>query len=73
MNISRPPKHKIYQAGIADREDKFIWQGIVVAENLKHGFKYLSRYKKATKRKGLCVVVSVSDEIVDRPKGVYEL
>jgi hypothetical protein len=73
MNLSRPPKYKIYLAGIADREDNFIWKGIVVAENLKHGFKYLSRYKKATKRKGLCVVASLGDEIVDRPKGVYDV
>jgi hypothetical protein len=53
MNTAKNiPRHKVYLAGIADRNGEWLWQGTVVAENTKQAFRFLSWFKKENEFKG---------------------
>ena len=73
MNISRPPKYKVYPSGIANRRGDWIWQGTVVAENKKQATRMLTRFRKEKGLKGTCHVEIVFPKVLtSRTKGVSD-
>ena len=72
MNTLRtPPKRKIYPAGICTRKGDWVWQGVVVAENVKQSLRLLTAFKKEHSLKGAIKVVSHKNPIyTEKDKGV---
>jgi len=63
------PKRRVYAAGIS-RGDKWVWQGTVVAENIKQASRFLSKYKSDRELKGRCMITIIIENFTERPKGV---
>jgi hypothetical protein len=67
-------KNRVYAAGIANRENDWIWQGTVVAESLASAKKILSKFKKKHRLVGRCEVVFFGPPtFTKRPAGVSNL
>jgi hypothetical protein len=70
--LKNPPQNKVYAAGIV-KKDEWLWQGTVVAENIKMASRMLARFKKENKIKGHCEVTEFFGRAyTERPKGVSD-
>lgn len=66
-------RNKVYAAGIADRNDDWVWQGTVVAKSQSAAKKLLAEFKKQRDLNGRCEVVTFGEtSYTERSEGVSE-
>jgi hypothetical protein len=64
-------KNKCYAAGIADRQDNWIWQGTVVAPNLREAKKMVSEFRRKEGISGRSEVADFFAPYTSRKPKVY--
>jgi hypothetical protein len=64
-------KNKCYAAGIADRRDNWVWQGTVVAPNLREAKKLVSEFRKQEGIAGRSEVADFFASYTTRKPKVY--
>lgn len=64
-------KNKCYVAGIADRQDNWVWQGTVVAPNLREAKKMVSEFRRKKRILGRSEVADLFAPPTNRKSQVY--